>query len=256
MKNLAIVLPCYNESERFSVDEIMEEINIFPEVHFLFVNDGSTDKTGKILEDLCKRKENSEVLHLKTNVGKGEAVRRGMLKLLSHSQYLYIGYFDSDFATPLNQLTLFFDHIKNNKKSQFLFGSRIKRAGAYIDRNQWRHYSGRIIATIINNSIVNIPIYDTQCGAKILTSNLARELFKEPFISKWLFDVELIARLQTKYSHREVLEMVYEIPLMIWEEKGNSKIKFKDVLQIPSQLLKINNRYKSITNTDSNNLKV
>lgn len=135
MKNLALVLPCYNESERFSVDEIMEEINNFPEVHFLFVNDGSTYETGKILEILCMRKENSEVMHLKTNVGKGEAVRRGMLKLLNHPQYLYIGYFDSDFATPLYQLKLFFDHINNNKKSQFLFGSRIKRAGAFIERN-------------------------------------------------------------------------------------------------------------------------
>lgn len=49
--------------------------------------------------------------------------------------------------------------------------------------------------------------------------------------------------------------MVYEIPLIVWKEKGNSKIKFKDVIQIPSQLLKINNTYKTIRNADSANLK-
>ena len=241
---IAIVLPCFNEAERLSLDSLMLEIDPFPQVDFLFVNDGSTDNTAEILSALMNKKKNVRVLHFSENVGKAEAVRGGFLEVIKKSEYSYIGYFDADFATPLNQLVLFFDHIVADPSHQLLLGSRIKRAGASIRRNHVRHYVGRIVATLVNNSIVKIPVYDTQCGAKVMTAALAKEIFRDPFLSRWLFDIELIARLQEIYDYDRVVQIVYEVPLNEWIEKGKTKIRLKDVVGVPFQLLKIYRKYK------------
>ncbi|MHA6279842.1 glycosyltransferase [Salinimicrobium sp. CAU 1759] len=241
---IAIVLPCYNEEERFSPELFLAEIALLPEVDFLFVDDGSTDNTFKILKALCEEMENLDVIRLERNAGKAEAVRKGVQRILSYSQYTHVGYFDADLATPLSQLNLFLNQLGEENEYQILFGSRIKRAGATIERNQIRHYLGRVMATVVNNTVVKIPVYDTQCGAKLLTVGLAREIFNDPFISKWLFDIELIARLQMAHDREKVTKMVYEVPLTVWIEKGKTKIRFRDVLRVPFQLLKIGQKYK------------
>jgi dolichyl-phosphate beta-glucosyltransferase len=64
-----------------------------------------------------------------------------------------------------------------------------------IERKPLRHYLGRIVATIIS-LYLKIRIYDTQCGAKILKREYAAHVFKDPFLSRWLFNVEILKRLQ------------------------------------------------------------
>ena len=116
-------------------------------------------------------------------------------------------------------------------------GSRIKLIGNKVNRSLKRHYFGRIFATIISQFILKVPIYDTQCGAKIFNSKVIDVLFDKPFQSKWLFDVELLLRL--KNNNYNLQNTVVEIPLNEWTEMGNSKIKFTEVLSFPFQLIKI-----------------
>jgi len=90
---------------------------------------------------------------------------------------------------------------------------------------------------------LNVPIYDTQCGSKIFKKELASELFKEPFITKWLFDVELFARIIKAKGYDFLKNEVVESPLAMWIEKGESKVKISNGLLIPLQLLKIKRKY-------------
>jgi hypothetical protein len=87
---------------------------------------------------------------------------------------------------------------------------------------------------------LKVAVYDTQCGAKVINFEVAKQIFEKPFISKWLFDVELLKRLQTIHNLKEVVK---EIPLEKWEEIGKSKIKFVDFLRIPFQLFQIYRKY-------------
>jgi hypothetical protein len=92
--------------------------------------------------------------------------------------------------------------------------------------------------------MLKLRFYDTQCGAKLLKSNIITDIFDEPFISPWLFDVEIVFRILQNKKLNNPANLIYEQPLNRWEEKGESKIKFKDLLKIPVELFKIWKKYK------------
>lgn len=183
-----------------------------------------------------QKKEKISILDLKENVGKAEAVRLGIRAMVN--DFEYIGYLDADLATPLEEIHQMSILIKE-KGAVMVMGSRIQRLGANINRSFIRHILGRIFATVVSN-MLKLPVYDTQCGAKILKSGSADEIFLNSFLSKWLFDVEVLFRL--KASESGDLD-IYEYPLNIWEEKGDSRIKITDVLQFPIELLRIYFKY-------------
>jgi hypothetical protein len=76
---------------------------------------------------------------------------------------------------------------------------------------------------------LGLPIYDTQCGAKLFRgSPLVRSLFQQPFTTRWLFDVEIIARLIQACRRdglRTPANLIYEFPLQTWNDVAGSKVK-------------------------------
>lgn len=243
MSNYLIIVPCYNEEDRIPLNEFEKFIKTKPsfEIDFLFVNDGSKDQTANLLADFCKKYRSAELLDLPENVGKAEAIRAGVKHSILKS-YQYIGYFDADLASPLHEIIRLKELAETKDEPFMLLGSRIKILGiTTIQRKLSRHYIGRIFATVVSN-MLNIPIYDTQCGAKLIRANIAQELFQEAFLSKWLFDVELLFRL--KKMGKNLSGKIIEMPLNSWEDKDGSKIKMTYFLQAPIDLLRIYFRYK------------
>lgn len=153
-----------------------------------------------------------------------------------------IDYLDADLSTSLSEITRLSTFIKNDVK--FIMGSRIKKLGSFIKRNTFRHVFGRILATFVSTSILKISVYDTQCGAKIIATPLALEIFKDPFISKWLFDVELLLRIIELKGIDYCYNSIIEIPLQKWYDKGDSRITIFDFIYIPIDLLKIFIKYR------------
>ena len=234
------IIPCFNEGNRMFGTELSSAFEKYSSIDFLLVDDGSTDSTATILEAFNQKHTNVTSLLLPKNVGKAEAIRSGVTAH-SRKEYAYIGYLDADMATPISELVAILDFAQKKINYRFLMGSRIKRLGSNINRYSYRHYIGRVFATIISAIILKTPIYDTQCGAKIMDFKLAQTLFEKPFLTRWLFDVELLLRM--KQLNADFYKEVYEYPLETWIEKGNSKIRFKDMLVLPYQLLTIYRAY-------------
>ena len=230
---IVIVIPFYNEVVRIKSEDFYQIFNGFSLYNFLLVDDGSSDKTIDILEEFQLKFSNVNVFKLDKNVGKAEAIRSAVLSL---SEADYISYFDADLATPFSELDKLIQFSVQNPKYKMVMGARIKLIGNGVKRSLKRHYFGRIFATIVSQFVLKVPVYDTQCGAKVIDYETAKQIFEQPFISKWLFDVELLKRLQKIYNLKEVVK---EIPLEKWEEIGNSKIKVLDFLGIPFQLFQI-----------------
>ena len=228
-----IVVPCYNEAHRLPAERFVEFLHREHEIGFLFVNDGSTDNTLEILETLQRVCGPSvEVLHKPVNAGKSEAVRDGMLRAIELGRGSFVGFWDADLATPLQAIPALLQKLIDHPQLQMVFGARIRLLGRQVNRRAVRHYLGRVFATVVS-IVLRLPIYDTQCGAKIfrITPALSKVL-GQPFTSRWVFDVELLARFIAldKGDVQPLHDSIYEFPLDNWEDVAGSKVKPGDFL--------------------------
>ncbi len=225
-----IVVPCYNEELRLPADQFLRFLSQ-SQVRFVFVDDGSRDRTIDRLERLRAGHEDRVfVLRLPANRGKAEAVRAGLNVALDQNAE-YAGFWDADLATPLDAIPQFLSVLAARAELDMVFGSRVKLLGRNVQRKPSRHYLGRIFATVVS-TMLRLPIYDTQCGAKIFrVGPQTRGLIAEPFRSRWVFDVELLARYIRQLRSAELAARgIYEFPLDVWEDVGGSKIRPFDFL--------------------------
>jgi dolichyl-phosphate beta-glucosyltransferase len=245
MSSVCIIIPCYNEATRLPVEAFLSYMQQRTNVHFCFVDDGSTDSTKTVLEKMqAQYSACVDTLILPQNQGKAGAVRAGMLHCATKS-FDYLGFLDADLATPLTAIPDLTAVLDANPALDLVLGSRIKFLGVDIQRDPFRHYVGRVIATLISN-ILKLPVYDSQCGAKLVRSDCVVSLFQEPFISPWLFDVELLARLTRKHGRPGVLGHVAEYPLRQWIEKSDSRISSSYVFRMWYELYRIQRKYRHV----------
>ena len=241
-----LVIPCYNEAGRLDRAEFSRYLNRCDLVDFVFVNDGSTDDTVGVLNKLALGfPTRVHVMSLHPNGGKAEAVRQGILAGLKLDP-AFIGYWDADLATPLEAISDFCHVLDGKTQYEVLLGSRVRLMGRSIQRHGYRHYLGRVFATGASMSL-GLPVYDTQCGAKVfrVTTSTA-SLFREPFISRWIFDVELLARFVRMSAEKgqDPQSKIYEVTLGSWRDVAGSKVKALDFFRSFRDLLKIRRRYR------------
>jgi dolichyl-phosphate beta-glucosyltransferase len=235
-KKICLVVPCYNEADRLDFQQFYEALD---RAYFVFVNDGSKDDTLEFLE--ANKREGTYILNLKRNVGKGEAVRQGMQLIESLPIYdliEWVGFVDADLATPLSEINNFLHYNDTFAyNADAIWGSRVKRLGSTICRLPSRHIFGRAFATLVG-FLLETDFYDSQCGAKLFKKELIRQLFSEPFISRWIFDVELFMRLGPYHA--------VEYPLKEWHDVRGGKVNIAKMLpQVLYDIFRLKWRYRS-----------
>jgi len=235
----AIVVPCHNEERRLDVGAFEGFLREEPSVVFIFVDDGSSDGTAELLRGMESRNPRCRMVLQTPNRGKASAVSAGFREAFE-GDFKFIGFWDADLATPLDAIPKFLEILESGERD-CVFGCRVARMGAEIRRRAWRHYVGRVYATLIS-MILRMPVYDTQCGAKIFRrSELLEKAFADPFATKWVFDVELIARM--KKLDPAFPERIHEHPLERWIDIEGSKVSFWDGLAAFADLFRIWSRY-------------
>ena len=243
-KNLVgVVIPCYNEEERLRTDEFTSFVNSNLGYHLCFVNDGSTDNTLQVLQELSKgREDHISVYNCEKNGGKAEAVRQGVLHLSKDKQLDYIGFLDADLSTNFQD---FDDLVQTISNSDFkiVSGSRIARMGADIHKEGARAIISKTINKIIQ-TILGMPFRDTQCGAKIMTKDVIENVFDKKFYTKWLFDVEIFMRMKKVYGPEKTKSYLCEQPLKRWVHEDGSKLSMKDSFKILGQLFQLAVQYR------------
>ena len=252
MSHTTIVIPCYNEADRLDVDAFKTFASTHEEINFLFVDDGSVDRTFAVLEELEKTNPMSfQVLKLEKNSGKAEAVRRGILEALKSAPSM-VGYWDADLSTSLDEIPRFIEQLNHNAELMGVIGSRVRSLGRKIKRKMMRHYVGRVFATMAALTL-DLGVYDTQCGAKLFrVTDALPGIFEDPFLSRWVFDVELIARFDRVYSQskngareseRAMSDSFLELPLEAWQDVDGSKLRLHHAIGGFLDLLKIRMKY-------------
>jgi glycosyltransferase involved in cell wall biosynthesis len=242
----AIVVPCYNEASRLQSDRFLEFLRDHEDIRFLFVNDGSRDNTLSVLKAMQSGCEDRiQILDMIQNGGKAEAVRAGMLAAIGQGDVSYVGFWDADLATPLEAIPEFLEVIEESDELEMVFGSRIRLLGRHVNRRAARHYLGRVFASVVS-IVLRLPIYDTQCGAKVfrITPELTQVL-NDPFLSRWVFDVEILARYIALHDGSSAFlhEAIYELPLARWDDVAGSKVGPGDFLIAFLDILRIYRKY-------------
>ncbi|TYP96719.1 DNA-binding response OmpR family regulator [Tenacibaculum adriaticum] len=241
-KCIGVVIPCYNEEDRLLSEKFTKFVHNNLGYHLCFVNDGSTDNTLEVLENLSKDKEDYiSVYNCDKNGGKAEAVRLGILHLAKNPQLDYIGFLDADLSTDFKD---FDDLVKTIESTDYkiVSGSRISRMGANITKESARQIISLTINFIIQK-ILGMNFKDTQCGAKIMDREIINNMFQEKFITRWLFDVEIFMRMKNFYGEK-AKQMICEQPLKRWIHADGSKLSMKDSFKILGQLVQIARYYK------------
>lgn len=231
-----IVVPCYNEEKRLDIEAFTAFLEN-SEFGFVFVNDGSKDRTLDRLEELrAAAPDRVSILDLHQNSGKAEAVRQGLLAAMDGGA-TQVGYWDADLATPLDAIEDFDRVMTKFPEVQVVYGARRMLLGHRIERTLKRRLVSRVCASLARQA-VRLPIGDTQCGAKLLRSTpLLRAALNRPFTAGWLFDVELFTRLSASMTDRRYA--FYELPLAEWDEVAGSKVSTRAILKSGVQMLRL-----------------
>jgi glycosyltransferase involved in cell wall biosynthesis len=242
MQEVCVVVPCFNEEHRLRRADFLSFIDSHPAASLCFVDDGSRDGTIAVLEGLRSHCVDRILVHrVAKNGGKAEAVRAGVRHVAASGQWPIIGYWDADLSTPLDEVDRLLEVLRQNPDCRLALGSRVKRLGARIERRMSRHVMGRIFATCAS-AILGVEVYDSQCGAKLFRVGIVPVLFADPFLTRWLFDLEMLVRLRNDAPDRAI-ESAREVPLAQWEEVGGSKLGLRDMINVPLELLKIRAYY-------------
>ena len=93
-KTLAIIIPCYNEANRLPIENYKSFFNKTHDVSIFFINDGSIDETGNVIQEICiEFSEQVNLISLEKNKGKGNAVLEGFHFVLNNHDFKKIAFF-------------------------------------------------------------------------------------------------------------------------------------------------------------------
>tara|TARA_Y100000590_G_scaffold360490_1_gene416795 strand:+ start:317 stop:1039 length:723 start_codon:yes stop_codon:yes gene_type:complete len=228
--SLSIIIPLYNEEKRIfkSLIKIRKFINQNKKkkIEIIFVSDGSYDQTNKIINFFIKKNKKIckfKFIRYQKNIGKGYAVKKGILK----SKNSWILMCDADMSVDPNQFNKWFKNKEIINDKTAYFGSRSHKK-SQIKASIIRIFLG-IFFRLLIKILFNIKLMDTQCGFKVFHKKYAFKVFKKINSSRFAFDVELviilkknnikIKELPLKWTHKSgsKLNILYDLPKMIYD---------------------------------------
>ncbi|MFD0964840.1 glycosyltransferase [Pseudofulvibacter geojedonensis] len=235
---VGIIIPCYNEEKRLNLRAFRLCLERFKSFNLCFVNDGSSDNTVEVLQSLKEDyKSRVSIIDKSLNEGKAAAIRDGANYLHQNTNIGYIGYLDADLSTDFEDFNELLESLKSDRKLIMVFGSR--NCGTNnIERNPLRKLFSTIIMKFIQ-LILQLPIKDTQCGAKVFRSQYVPVMYNSTFKTRWLFDVEQFYRLKYHFSDKNLMDHIKEQPLNKWNHVDDSKLTIKDSVQIPFKIIQV-----------------
>ena len=215
--SLSVIIPAYNEAARLEktlravVNSLSENA---PDGEVIVVDDGSSDQTAGLARQVFQDSKGlrTSVISYKSNLGKGRAVRLGLLAARSDVAL----FSDADLSTPITEAPKLVEPIVNGQ-SDVTFGSRALDRQLIGVHQSWRREQGGRVFNLVVRVATGMPFWDTQCGFKAFRMSVCRPLIEAATIDRFGFDVELLY-----LAFRAGLNLK-EIPVR-WDHNEGSKI--------------------------------
>lgn len=229
--DLSIIIPAYNEENR--IKETLEDVKRWIEkrkikAEIIVVNDGSVDNTLKVLE-LFSKVPNFKIISYEKNMGKGYAVREGMLNAKGKVRL----FMDADNSTNIEHFELMVPFFE--KGYDVVIGSRHKKDAVGAMQVKKQFFIKRLLGKVGNflvRKILQLPFYDTQCGFKAFTDEASLLLFQDLKTYGWAFDMEILLKAR-------VLGLKIGVIPVKWYNKKGSKVRPFDYFRTLKDALRI-----------------
>lgn len=189
---LSIIIPAYNEAERIglSLEKIADYLKREnPNAEIIVVDDGSTDETAKIAEEVLAQKPEiaSRVIRYEKNRGKGYAVRTGLLAARGEIAL----FSDADLSTPIEETPKLVELVETGEVD-VAFGSRELDKNLVETHQSWQREQGGRVFNFIVRVLTGLPFWDTQCGFKAFRMSVFRPLLGVMTVDRFGFDIEFL----------------------------------------------------------------
>ena len=228
--SLSIVIPAYNEAVRLG-NTLVAVVNYLrehcPDGEIIVVDDGSTDRTAVIAREIFNAggKLRTSVISYKSNLGKGRAVRLGLLAARGDVAL----FSDADLSTPITEAPKLVDPIRSGQ-FDVTFGSRALDRKLIGVHQSWRREQGGRVFNLVVRLATGMPFWDTQCGFKAFRMSVCRPLIEAATVDRFGFDVELLY-----LAFRAGLRLK-EIPVR-WDHNEGSKVTlFSDSFKMVNEV--------------------
>ena len=214
-----LVIPAYNEGRRLPVylPRLCEALAKSTQPWSITVVDDCSGEDDARKMQECVRKCGPRVTYsrLTANLGKGGAVYAGWDS--AHDSE-WLGLLDADGSIPPSEVVRLLGMLRNEDLPDALFASRCKILGHTIQRSLLRHLGGRVFATLVATA-TGIPVYDSQCGFKLIRRKCYEAIRSKLREKRFAFDVELLVVLRNSGAK------VIEVPID-WFDVPGSKLHF------------------------------
>ena len=215
--SLSVVIPAYNEVARLGntlravVGYLQQN---FPDGELILVDDGSSDETADLARTVFQDSGSlrTSVISYKSNLGKGRAVRLGLLAARGDVAL----FSDADLSTPIAEAPKLVEPIVNGQYD-VTFGSRALDRQLIGVHQSWRREQGGRVFNLVVRLATGLPFWDTQCGFKAFRMSACRPLIEAATVDRFGFDVELLY-----LAFRAGLNLK-EIPVR-WDHNEGSKV--------------------------------
>jgi dolichyl-phosphate beta-glucosyltransferase len=232
---ISISIPCYNEEKRLPeklrpyLDWLEKNL---PDYELVLVNDGSTDKTLEVLNNLAKENPKIKIVHNGQNRGRGFGMKTGVLA----SSGTYILETDADLPVSPDHILKFMDFLEKNPEYAFVIGSREHPESGFVVKQPFiRVFAGKVFHRIFM-LFFGSQFKDVMCGFKMFRHDVAKEIFQYVYDEKYLAAGEIIF-VANKFGLK-----VKEMPV-VWEDDRRSKVKVvRDTFRTLGGLLKLSIR--------------
>ncbi len=194
---LSVMVPVYNE--RSTIAAIIAQVRAVPiPKEIICVNDGSTDGSGDVLDQLLADGQVDIVIHQPRNAGKGAAIRAAIARSTGNVvivQDADLEYNPSDWPMLLQPIV--------DGKADAVFGSRFL-GGPHRVLYFW-HAVGNRLLTLMSNMFTNVNLTDMETCYKAIRGDVARGLTLTS--DRFGFEPEVTARLAQAKAR------LYEVPV-------------------------------------------
>lgn len=232
MPHLSFIIPAYNEASRIVPSLAKAQAYFAAQAYtteILVVNDGSTDDTTSV----AKSVGGVRVLEQPRNMGKGAAVRRGMMEAKGEFRI----FSDADFSTPIYETARVLERLQD--RADICIGSRGVDTTLVKKHQPWyRETLGKMVNIVVQAAFIP-GISDTQCGFKGFRAAAAEAVFSRAQLNGWMFDLEAL------YIASKLHLRIDEIPVE-WYNDERSTVSFRHSWQIIREILSIKRLHRRL----------